>query len=117
MMQVISNLIANAIYAMPRGGLLSIATEDIENRNLSGVRLTVSDTGVGIPKENLTRIFEAFFTTRASIGTGIGLFVVKQFVEGHGGTIQVESSTDAATHGTRMNIFLPLMNAAEASPK
>jgi PAS domain S-box-containing protein len=108
MMQVISNLIANAIYAMPTGGVLSIATEEVEVRNASGVSLTVSDTGVGIPKENLDRIFEAFFTTRTSIGTGIGLFVVKQFVEGHGGTIRVESSTDGSTRGTRMDIFLPL---------
>jgi len=111
MMQVISNLIANAIYAMPTGGVLSIATEDTEVRNVSGVSLTVTDTGVGIPQENLSRIFEAFFTTRTSIGTGIGLFVVKQFVEGHGGTIQVESCTDGAAQGTRMQTFLPLTNA------
>lgn len=115
MMQVISNLIANAIYAMPTGGVLSIATEDVEVRNVSGVSLTVSDTGVGIPRENLARIFEAFFTTRTSIGTGIGLFVVKQFVEGHHGTIQVESCTDAGAHGTRMHIFLPV--AVPPAPK
>jgi signal transduction histidine kinase len=110
-MQVISNLIANAIYAMPEGGTLSISVEDVEglgSPNGSGVVLTVEDNGVGIPAEQLPRIFDAFFTTRGTIGTGIGLFVAKQFVEGHGGKIYVESSTDPSTHGTRMSIFLPL---------
>ena len=110
-MQVISNLIANAIYAMPTGGTLSISVEDVEDfdsPNGSGVVLTVKDSGVGIPTEQLPRIFDAFFTTRSTIGTGIGLFVAKQFVEGHGGKIYVESSTNPASHGTKMSIFLPL---------
>ena len=108
--QVISNLIANAIYAMSTGGTLSISVEDVDSLIGSGVVLTVKDNGVGIPAEQLPRIFDAFFTTRSTIGTGIGLFVAKQFVEGHGGKIYVESSTDPATHGTRMSIFLPLKN-------
>jgi PAS domain S-box-containing protein len=110
--QVISNLIANAIYAMPKGGILSISVEDVEDLDShgSGVVLTVKDSGVGIPAEQMPRIFEAFFTTRSTIGTGIGLFVAKQFVEGHGGKIYVESSTSPASHGTKMSIFLPLEN-------
>lgn len=112
MMQVISNLIANAIYAMPQGGTLSIATEDAVENGTAGTKLTITDTGVGIAEENLDRIFEAFFTTRAAIGTGIGLFVAKQFVEGHQGTITVESSVDAANHGTRFTIFLPKQGTA-----
>jgi signal transduction histidine kinase len=114
-MQVISNLLANAIYAMPTGGTLSISVADIDSPNGSGVLLTVKDTGVGIPAEQLPRIFEAFFTTRIAIGTGIGLFVAKQFVEGHGGKIYVESSTDPASHGTKMSIFLPLENPQAGS--
>jgi PAS domain S-box-containing protein len=109
-MQVISNLLANAIYAMPTGGTLAISVADIDSPNGSGVLLTVKDTGVGIPAEQLPRIFEAFFTTRSTIGTGIGLFVAKQFVEGHRGKIYVESSTDPASHGTKMSFFLPLEN-------
>jgi PAS domain S-box-containing protein len=109
-MQVISNLIANAIYAMPSGGTLSISVRDLDSQNSSGVVLTVKDTGVGIPAEQLPRIFEAFFTTRSTIGTGIGLFVAKQFIEGHRGKISVESSTDPDSHGTKMSIFLPLQN-------
>jgi PAS domain S-box-containing protein len=109
-MQVISNLIANAIYAMPSGGTLAITVKEPSSSNGSGagVVLSVEDTGVGIPAEKLPRIFEAFFTTRADVGTGIGLFVAKQFIEGHGGKIHVESRTGPHVHGTRMSIFLPL---------
>lgn len=109
-MQVISNLVANAIYAMPEGGILSISARDIDSPNGPGVLLMVKDNGVGIPAEQLPRIFDAFFTTRSTIGTGIGLFVAKQFVEGHRGKIYVESSVDPASHGTTMSIFLPLEN-------
>ncbi|MGO4211212.1 PAS domain S-box protein [Terriglobus sp. 2YAB30_2] len=107
MLQVISNLITNSLYAMPQGGTLAVSVQDVSFPS-DGVRLRVKDTGVGIPKENLERVFEAFFTTRSTIGTGIGLFVAKQFVEGHGGTIRVESSTAPETHGTTLEIFLPV---------
>lgn len=119
MLQVISNLVANAIYAMPSGGTLSISTEDADLPEGCGVFLTVEDTGVGIPAEHLPRIFEAFFTTRSSIGTGIGLWVARQFVDGHKGRIGVESSTDADSHGTKVSIFLPVENpysGTELSP-
>ena len=109
-MQVISNLIANAIYAMPSGGTLRVSVDDSVPPNGPGVVLSVTDNGVGIPTEQLPRIFEAFFTTRSTIGTGIGLFVAKQFIEGHGGKIYVESSTDPVSHGTKMSIFLPVEN-------
>ena len=111
-MQVVSNLISNAIYAMPQGGTLCLAVEDGPN---DGVVLVVGDTGVGIPPENLARVYEAFFTTRSSIGTGIGLFITKQFVEGHGGTIAIESSTSADSHGTKVSIFLPFRNSYSTS--
>ena len=106
-MQVISNLIANAIYAMPEGGTLSVSVRDTDLPQ-RGVTLQIEDTGVGIPAEQLPRIFEAFFTTRASIGTGIGLFVAQQFVESHGGKITATTSTDPLNHGTCMAVFLPV---------
>jgi PAS domain S-box-containing protein len=105
-MQVISNLIANAIYAMPSGGTLSISVKRPSPGD--GVVLSIEDNGVGIPAEKLPHIFEAFYTTRGNIGTGIGLFVAQQFVEAHGGQIHVESRTGPHSHGTRMSIFLPL---------
>ncbi len=109
-MQVISNLLANAIYAMPNGGTLRISVMDTDIPR-EGVLLVVQDTGVGIPAGNLPKIFDAFFTTRKTIGTGIGLFIAKQFVEGHGGEIKVDSSVHPDMHGTKISVFLPLDTA------
>lgn len=106
MMQVLSNLVANSLHAMPHGGDLIFTLRPTEDGQ--SVLLSVRDTGVGIPEANLERIFTAFFTTRSSIGTGIGLWVVRQFVEGHGGTIQVSSDTETSSHGTTMTITLPV---------
>jgi PAS domain S-box-containing protein len=114
MMQAVSNLIMNSIYAMPAGGTLSISVSDSETP-LEGVLLTVADDGVGIEPEVLPKVFDAFFTTRSTVGTGIGLFIAKQFVEGHGGKIGIESNCEADRHGTTVRIFLPLHTAYAAS--
>ncbi len=110
MMQVISNLIVNSIYAMPSGGTLSVAVCDASSAE-DGIVLTVEDDGVGIAPTDLPKVFDAFFTTRATVGTGIGLFVAKQFVEGHGGRIGIESSCESEGHGTTVRVFLPLHTA------
>jgi len=110
MMQVISNLITNAIYAMPSGGTLTASVQEATESDRPGLLLCVEDTGEGIPAENVERIFEPFFTTRRAIGTGIGLWVAKQFIEEHKGRIDVQSSVDSASHGTKMSIFLPFDN-------
>jgi signal transduction histidine kinase len=112
MMQVISNLIANSIHAMPEGGTLSVSINDATDPG-EGIVLTIKDTGVGIPPNVLPKVFDAFFTTRATVGTGIGLFVAKQFVEGHGGQIGIESNSESESHGTTIRIFLPLHTAYE----
>lgn len=110
MMQVISNLITNAMYAMPSGGTLTATVEEAVESERRGLRLSIEDTGEGIPAENLKKIFEPFFTTRSSIGTGIGLWVATEFIKGHKGRIEVQSSVDAVSHGTRISIFLPFDN-------
>jgi PAS domain S-box-containing protein len=107
MMQVISNLITNSIYAMPQGGILSLSLNDGEDP-ADGIVLTIQDNGAGIEAQILPRVFDAFFTTRDTVGTGIGLFVAKQFVEGHGGQISIESDTNIRNHGTTVRIVLPL---------
>jgi PAS domain S-box-containing protein len=114
MMQVISNLITNSIYAMPTGGQLSVVVNDTDEP-VDGIELIISDDGMGIAPQDLPRVFEAFFTTRATVGTGIGLFVAKQFIEGHGGQISITSQTDAEIHGTTIRVFLPLHTAHEVS--
>jgi PAS domain S-box-containing protein len=110
MMQVISNLIVNAIYAMPTGGTLSISVSDTTTP-VDGVALNIADNGEGIAPDVLPKVFDAFFTTRATVGTGIGLFVAKNFVEAHGGRISIESHTQPEKHGTTVHIFLPLHTA------
>ncbi len=106
MMQVLVNLFSNAYAAMPNGGILTvgISAED------ACVRISVSDTGVGIPQENLTKIFEPFFTTKSmGIGTGLGLAVTYGIVKMHRGDIRVESNADpsAGPTGTTFHLTLP----------
>ena len=89
--QVLVNLIDNAVAAMPQGGQLTIQT----NGDSESVRFIVTDTGVGIPKENLSKIFEPFFTTKhLGKGTGLGLAVTYGIIKMHRGDIQVKSNTD-----------------------
>jgi signal transduction histidine kinase len=118
MMQVISNLISNSIYAMQNGGVLSVsvknagaASDEFVPAAPDEIVLTIKDNGVGIPAGDLPKVFDAFFTTRNTVGTGIGLFIARQFVEGHGGRIEIESSDDARNHGTIVRIFLPVSPA------
>ncbi|MGE5205653.1 MAG: ATP-binding protein [Chlamydiota bacterium] len=97
--QVVANLVANAVDVLPNGGSLTLTVHDSDG----AVQLRVSDNGPGIPPENLSRIFEAFFTTKAELGTGLGLWVSRQIVEKHGGTISVESTPA----GTCFTVSLP----------
>jgi len=107
MMQVVSNLIMNSIYAMQSGGVLSISVDD-STGGADGIVLTVHDNGVGIAEADLPKVFDAFFTTRSTVGTGIGLFVAKQFVEGHGGRIELESRQSGKDRGTTVRVYLPM---------
>jgi signal transduction histidine kinase len=106
--QVFLNLFLNARDAMPRGGWLTIVTR----RDLREAVIEVGDTGSGIPAEQLSRIYDPFFTTKAiGKGTGLGLSITYGIVHEHGGTISCESQVGK---GTRFSIRLPL---AEAAPQ
>jgi signal transduction histidine kinase len=72
---------------------------------------------VGIPAQHLPRLFEPFFTTKPNAGTGLGLWVVQQFVQSWGGTVNVSSSTQLPDRGTRFTIFLPLKSVSETQNK
>jgi two-component system NtrC family sensor kinase len=91
--QVFLNLILNAVDAMPEGGRLEIATRQVSD---SQVRVTIRDSGRGIPEEHLSRIYEPFFTTKDR-GTGLGLSISYGIVKALGGTIQVESTVGVGT--------------------
>jgi PAS domain S-box-containing protein len=109
--QAVSNLISNAIDAMPAGGSLVIRasqTREWANALQPGVRITILDTGSGIPSPVRKNLFEPFFTTKADVGTGLGLWITKNIVEKHRGNIHFISRTGQQDHGTAFSIFLPL---------
>jgi PAS domain S-box-containing protein len=108
--QVLSNLLANSLDACPNGSTVRVdANSAIDPRNPSraGVRITIADTGPGIPPEHLESIFEPFFTTKKDTGTGLGLWVSRELVEKHGGSLRVRSRTTDPLCGTVFSIFLP----------
>jgi PAS domain S-box-containing protein len=107
--QILMNLVMNAIQAMSDGGTLTLSTA---SQNGS-VEIRVEDTGVGIPPENLHRIYEPFFTTKPSgKGTGLGLFITHRMVSAMSGTIDVRSKKGM---GTRFTVSLPIESRKRAS--
>ena len=116
MLQVISNIIANAIDAMRDGGRLTITTRKLTSTSSEGVQISISDSGTGIPQENLARVFEPFFTTKGSLGTGVGLWVARQLVERRGGQISIASSTEPGNSGVTLTIYLPFALPAPDLP-
>ncbi len=97
--QVLVNLVKNAMQSMTRGGQLTIRTANEGD----GIELSVEDTGTGISKEKINRIFEPYFTTKKK-GAGLGLMIVHRIVKQHSGRILVESEDPC---GTRFRIWLP----------
>jgi len=89
-MQVILNVVFNAIEAMPEGGTLTLGAKRIEKENREGVEILVRDTGKGITREDLKNIFKPFYTTKAR-GVGLGLAISNRIVRSHGGEIKVKS--------------------------
>ena len=71
------------------------------------MKFVVADSGTGIPAELQANLFEPFFTTKKDVGTGLGLWVCRNIVEKHGGSIRVKSSTTAGRSGTAFSVFLP----------
>ena len=109
--QALLALLMNALDATPSGGRVEIETR---REGADSVALTVADSGMGIPRENLDKIFSPFFTTKpVGQGTGLGLAICHGIVSSHGGEIQVESEVDK---GTRLSLVLPVSRAGRALP-
>jgi two-component system sensor histidine kinase VicK len=104
--QVLINIVSNAVRYTPEGGKITISA----GASGSNIWIKVSDTGVGIPKEDIPRLFDRFYRvdkarTRAYGGTGLGLSIAHEIITKHGGSIQVESELDK---GTDFIILLPI---------
>jgi two-component system NtrC family sensor kinase len=111
MEQAFLNIFLNAQKAMPGGGTLTVSTLVLPGRKDDGkeaeeLQIVFEDTGIGIPRENLSKIFNPFFSTRSD-GTGLGLSITKNIVEQHGGKIEVKSEVNV---GTTFIITLPVIN-------
>ena len=111
--QVLINIMLNAIQAMPEGGRLTIGTSVVEGVRIgdkvkNAVRIDITDTGIGIPEENLGKLFTPFFTTKEKgKGVGLGLSVVHGIIEKHKGKIEVSSKPE---EGTTFRIYLEVMD-------
>jgi PAS domain S-box-containing protein len=117
--QVVANLLLNSLDAVEQNGTVrlraSASSCTFEGRPC--LRVTVADSGKGIPKAAIKQIYEPLFTTKGSIGTGLGLWVAKQLIEKHGGAIRVHSAVDGNRRGTTFSITLPLEARTPVSPK
>jgi PAS domain S-box-containing protein len=115
--QILSNLLANSLDACASGSTIRVeANSAIDPRNPArpGVRITIADTGFGIPSEHLENIFEPFFTTKKDTGTGLGLWVSRELVAKHGGSLRVRSRTTDPLCGTVFSLFLPAQGKLQA---
>jgi PAS domain S-box-containing protein len=113
--QVFSNLVLNAIEAIAGPGNIYIRVRHAHDRkDREGIRVIVADDGCGIPAENMPQIFEPFFSTKDSKGTGLGLWVSQGIVQKHQGSLRVRSRTNETRHGTCCSVFLPF--AANETP-
>jgi len=110
--QVLANLIGNAIDATAGGGRLVVRARNSRHwsdSQISGVRITIADTGIGMTPDVRNRIFEAFFTTKEDVGTGLGLWVSHEIIQKHRGVIHVRSRAGVRGQpsGTAFQLFLP----------
>jgi signal transduction histidine kinase len=110
--QVIANLVSNSIDALSTGGRMIVCarrSRDWVHPQREGVRITIADNGIGMTAEVRDRLFEAFFTTKGSTGTGLGLWVSHEIILKHHGIIHVRSraAMSAKSGGTVFQIFLP----------
>jgi len=111
--QVIANLVANAADAVGNQGTIAVTLGCIEEAGRAMLQMVVEDDGPGIPPEHRQHLFEPFFTTKKDVGTGLGLWLTKEIVERHGGTIQVIPPS-RGTIGVAFSILLPIAAISKA---
>jgi PAS domain S-box-containing protein len=113
--QLIANLLSNSIDAVDSGGLIRIRVDatPFSGHGCTGTRITIADSGRGIPLSIRSKLFEPFFTTKKDVGTGLGLWVCTNIVKRHHGSIRVRSSTIPGRSWTVFSVFLPCRQESE----
>lgn len=106
--QIFSNLVRNAAEAAPQGSEVVVRVRSVCRRGHEGARVTIHDRGQGIPLNVRKQMFDPFFTTKELKGSGLGLWVSKNLVMKHNGTIRFRSSTREGASGTTFEVFLPV---------
>jgi len=106
--QAVANLISNAADAVPHAGTICVRINCHEDATTHIVKIIVEDDGPGIAPEHRDHIFEPFFTTKKDVGTGLGLWVTKEIIERHSGTVEVRSMNGTGPSGTAFSITLPV---------
>ena len=106
--QAVANLVSNAADAVPHGGTICVRIDCHEDTTTHLVKIIVEDDGPGIAPEHRDHIFEPFFTTKKDVGTGLGLWVTKEIIERHSGTVEVRSMNGTGPSGTAFSITLPV---------
>lgn len=118
--QVVANLLSNSIDAVQGSGKVRVrvsAGRNWHKNDESGIRITVADTGSGIPPATRRRIFEPFYTTKRDVGTGLGLWVCKSVVDHHKGTIRVRSSAAPGKSWTAVSVYFPFDSRTKAGDR
>lgn len=107
--QVFLNLISNAIQAMPEGGNLGITVRDTHDWTMRrrGVAVSIVDSGIGVKPQDSKRLFEPFFSTKSTKGTGLGLWISKGIIQKYDGRISFRSLRAANSTSTCFRVFLP----------
>lgn len=108
-LQVVSNLIVNALEALPDSGTLTLRLR--KHRDM--VHIVVADNGHGIAPEHSAKLFEPFFTTKSDSGNGLGLAISKKIIEEHGGTLRFRTSLKPGRNGTAFRVCFPVRTPAE----
>jgi signal transduction histidine kinase len=108
--QVVGNILANSLDALPEEGVIAVRVSRVKHPRTSepSVRITLADNGRGIDPNARPHIFEPLYTTKGAVGTGLGLWVTKQLVEKHCGTIGVRSCISGVRAGTSFTVVLPV---------
>ncbi len=110
LLSALDSTLNNAVEAMKAGGMLSITADKVRRKSDKGestfAMIAITDTGEGVPADILPKIFDPFFSTKGTVGVGLGLTVVRRIIEDMGGTVEVQSTPG---EGTTCQVFLPIM--------